>query len=252
MKNKIAFFNTLSKTVFLVLTPVFFRLFGFAFIWHSIYWGIITIVVLIWAFFIVMSPLLGRIGCGWFCFMGTLQDGLFGDSLIKMKMRKPLRWPHLIMLTGFLASALTFFFIRLRNGSIPGIRFQPGFLSAELNTHYRLIWMYDALGGILLGLLLDKRWACRKLCFMGSLCAAGAKHARLLPVLDPAKCSDCKKCESACLAAIPLTDYAKANGGLVTSAECLLCGRCVRACAPKALSIKFVWNRRKFLAGRES
>jgi polyferredoxin len=51
-----------------------FQYFALGFIWHSIYWGVITFVFMIWAGFIILSPLVGRIGCGWFCFMGTVTD----------------------------------------------------------------------------------------------------------------------------------------------------------------------------------
>jgi hypothetical protein len=63
---KLSIYNTISRILFLILTPVFFRVFNFAFIWHSIYWGVITFVVLIWLLFILISPLFGRIGCGWY------------------------------------------------------------------------------------------------------------------------------------------------------------------------------------------
>jgi hypothetical protein len=53
-----------SRILFLLLTPVFFRIFNFGFIWHSIYWGVISFVILIWFFFLLISPLFGRIGCG--------------------------------------------------------------------------------------------------------------------------------------------------------------------------------------------
>lgn len=81
MTQKLKFYNTVSRILFLILTPVIFRVLNFAFIWHSIYWGVISFVVLIWLFFIIISPLFGRIGCGWICFMGTVQDLNFDNSL---------------------------------------------------------------------------------------------------------------------------------------------------------------------------
>ncbi|MCK4345458.1 MAG: hypothetical protein KAX05_09245 [Bacteroidales bacterium] len=63
--------NFIARIFFLLLLPTMFRYLNFAFIWHSIFWGAITIVVLIWGFFILITPLFGRIGCGWFCFFGT-------------------------------------------------------------------------------------------------------------------------------------------------------------------------------------
>jgi len=246
MKPNLSFYNTLTRLFFLLLTPAFFRVFGFAFIWHSIYWGVITFVVLIWILFIAISPLFGRIGCGWFCFMGTLPDLTFGYSLIKIKRKKPIFWLRFILPIGFFASSFTFFFIRLNNGSIEELKFIPNFLGTDLNKHYQQIWIYDTIGALILGLLLEKRWACKNLCFMGSMCAIGATYSRLLPVLDINKCNKCKKCETACLVNLPITEYLVSKKGLMTNSECLLCGRCTNACSKKAISIQFVWNRKKY------
>ena len=53
MLKKMSFWNTVSRILFLLLTPVFFRWFNFGFIWHSIYWGVVSIVVLIWSGFMM-------------------------------------------------------------------------------------------------------------------------------------------------------------------------------------------------------
>ena len=46
MLKKLSFWNTMSRILLLLLTPAFFRWFNFGFIWHSIYWGVISIVVM--------------------------------------------------------------------------------------------------------------------------------------------------------------------------------------------------------------
>lgn len=245
IKN-LSFYNTISRILFLILTPVLFRVFAFGFIWHSIYWGVISFVVLIWMFFVLISPLLGRIGCGWFCFMGTIQDLHFGNSIFKINQKKPILWLRFLAPIGFLTSSIIFLILNLNNGNVENIRFIPNFFGTELNTHYRYVWFYDAFGAILLGILLEKRWACKNLCFMGALCACGATYSRLLPVIDTNKCNKCKKCESICLVNIPITDYIEKKKGLVTNSECLLCGKCTEICNKKAITIKFVWNRRGF------
>ena len=245
MLKKISFWNTVSRILFLLLTPAFFRWFNFGFIWHSIYWGVVSMVVLIWFGFILISPLVGRIGCGWFCFVGTTQDLPFGYSLFKQKKRKPIIWLRLIMPVAFLASSITFFMIRKNGGEMDGFRFEPGFFSTELNTHYQHIWTYDTLGALILGLMLEKRWVCKNLCVMGSFTALGSTYSRLVPVIDTGACNHCLRCESVCLVNIPLRDYMEKGKGLVTSSECILCGRCEDACNKKAIKIRFVWNRKK-------
>ena len=250
MIKRLSFWNTLSRILFLLLTPAFFRLFNFGFIWHSIYWGVISFVVIIWFVFLLISPLFGRIGCGWFCFVGTTQDLPFGYALFKQKKRKPILWLRFIMPIGFFASSVTILILRLRNGTVEGLSINPWFFSTELNTHYQHIWMYDTLGALLLGLLLEKRWACKNLCTMGSLSAIGSTWSRLIPVIDTESCNLCKRCEQVCLVNIPVTDYVERKNGLIINSECIQCGRCVDACNRDALKFKFIWNRKQYLARR--
>lgn len=236
--------NLISRMGFLVLTPVLFRALNFAFIWHSIYWGAITLVVLIWASFILISPILGRIGCGWVCFMGTIQDFASEQALHSIRWRTPLLWLRLISLLAFFSSALTFYFVRLSAGKVHGVTFSPLFLNMDFIAHYKMIWLYDAAGALILGLILDRRWICRNACGMGLLCAAGASMSRLIPVADLERCNRCGVCEEACPVRIPIRDSITRDHGLVTNAECLLCGKCSQACRRDAIRIRFVWNRR--------
>jgi ferredoxin-type protein NapH len=240
-------YNLISRVIFLLLTPTAFQALNIGFIWHSIYFGAITFVVLMWAAFILLSPLIGRVGCGWVCFMGTIQDFASTASVIKIKWNKPKMWIRIFNILIFFTTALVFLFIRFDKGLVEGIKFSPWFLDMDFNAHYKHIWIYDTFGAVIFGLLLERRWVCRNLCFMGALCAAGASYSRLIPVVDKSKCNNCGKCEADCLVRIPIKDYIANNRGLVTSAECLICGKCVESCNKKALKIKFVWNRRKYL-----
>ncbi len=234
--------NFIAKMFFLLLTPTLFRYLVIGFIWHSIHWGVITFVVLLWGFFILISPLLGRIGCGWLCFFGTIQD-IAGDyTFFKLKKTKPILWLRLLCLIMFFASALSFFFIRNHN-----IRFAPFFLTSEFNLHYKYVWMIDTVIALIFGLLLEKRWACKNICYMGAICAAGASYSRLLPVIDINKCNQCGICENICPVKIPILDYITKKNGLVTNAECLICGKCVKQCKREAIELKFIWNRDKYI-----
>lgn len=240
-------YNFIVRILFLLLTPTIFRALNFAFIWHSIYWGVITTVVIIWGLVILLSPLLGRFGCGWICFIGTIQDFTGQRSLFHVKWNKPVAWIRFLNVSGFFISAFVFFFIRLDSGTITGFRIDPWFLTMDFNEHYKYIWLYDTLGAVLFGLLLERRWVCRNLCVMGALCASGASASRLIPVVDTEKCNLCGKCEMDCLVRIPIKDYVTNNNGLVTNSECLVCGKCVESCKAKAMKIKFVWNRKKYI-----
>jgi ferredoxin-type protein NapH len=246
--TKLFFYNSISRIIFLLLTPTLFRALNFAFIWHSIYWGVITLVVIIWGLMILISPLFGRIGCGWICFMGTIQDFAGQVSLYKIKWNKPVLIIRILIIVAFFSSAITFFFIHLKTGKIGGIQFDPMFLDMDLNAHYKHVWLYDTVGAVIMGILLERRWLCRNVCFMGAICAAGASYSRLIPVIDPGKCNLCGKCEQDCLVRIPMVDYVKENHGLITSSECILCGKCIESCNKDAIKIQFVWNRRKYIS----
>lgn len=245
--KKLFTYNLLSRILFLLVTPTIFRALGIAFIWHSIYFGVITFVVLIWGIFILLSPLIGRVGCGWVCFMGTIQDLASTQSFYRVKWNRPIKWVRLQTVLVFFISAFIFFFIKLSNGKLLGFSFNPWFLNMDFNIHYKYIWIYDTFGAVLCGLLLERRWVCRNLCFMGAICATGASYSRLIPVVDKSICNSCGKCEEECLVRIPIKDYIANKNGLVTSSECLLCGKCVQSCKRNALKIKFVWNRKGYL-----
>jgi polyferredoxin len=242
--KKLFSFNLISRVIFLLLTPVFFQMFAIGFIWHSIYWGVITFVMIIWMSFILISPLFGRIGCGWFCFMGTTMDFSGQHSIIKMKWRKPKIWIRVLILIPFFASAISFYFINREQGITHDFAIIPSFLKLDFGMHYKVAWMIDIVSAIVLGLFLERRWACKNLCFMGALCSVGANYSRLIPVVDISKCTLCGKCEKNCLVRIPMVDYITNNQGIITNAECILCGKCIDDCKFDAIKLKFVWNRK--------
>lgn len=244
--KRIFSFNLLSRVIFLLLTPVYFQLFSIGFIWHSIYWGVITAVMCIWMVFILLSPIFGRIGCGWFCFMGTTNDLASEHSIVKMKWKKPRIWVRLLILIPFFASAITFYYLNKERGITHNFELRPFFLKSDFSAHYKIVWMIDIASAIIMGLLLERRWVCKNLCFMGAMCAAGATYSRLIPVVDVQKCTKCGKCEKDCLVRIPMMDYISENKGLITNSECILCGKCIEGCKSDAIKLKFVWNRRKY------
>jgi ferredoxin-type protein NapH len=244
--NKLFTYNLFARIIFLILTPLLFRMVNFAFIWHSIYWGVITWVVVIWGGFVILSPLIGRVGCGWFCFFGTLNDIVSQHPLYKIPWNNPKWWSRILGVIAFFITSLLFFFINLYSGVISQIHINLWFFDMDFNEHYKFIWLYDCIGAVLFGFFLDKRWICRNLCFMGCVCAAGATFSRLIPVVDTDKCTLCRKCEKDCLVKIPITTYVVKNSGLVTNSECLICGKCIESCYRKAISLKFVWNRKRY------
>lgn len=238
-------FNFLSRFFFLLLTPVFFQYFALGFIWHSIYWGVISFVLMIWIGFIILSPLIGRIGCGWFCFMGTVTDFAGSHAFRESKQKRPKMWLRLFSFIAFFTSAITFYLLNKERGLTHNFEIIPNFLPLNMDAHYKIVWVGDVMIAFFLALFLNKRWVCKNFCMMGGMCAVGAKYSRLLAVVDTTKCTRCGKCEHECLIGIPISEYIE-NNGLITNSECILCGKCANICKQNAIRIKFVWNRKKF------
>lgn len=248
MSKKITVYriNLLLRFCILFLTPVFFTYFNFAFIWHSIFYGCVTFIVLLWGIFVLITPLFGRIGCGWFCPFGTVQD-LIGDKAItEVKLKKPLNALRFTLIGSFFISAFTFFFIYLSNGTITGVQFNLFRLETLWDSEYKYIWLADTIGILLITIFMGKRGLCRNICFLGGLCSIGSKYSRMLLVVDTEKCNDCGRCTKECPGKVDIEDYITNKNGLITDSECLKCGKCVEVCPKDAISFKFVWNRKKY------
>jgi polyferredoxin len=238
-------YNFIIRIFFLLITPLFFQYFALGFIWHSIYWGVITFVMILWGILIVSTPLIGRIGCGWFCFFGTASDLSSQHSFYKIKWKKPKLWLRIFILFLFFSSSFSFYFLNANKGLTHDFALIPNFLELNFDKHYQLVWVIDISIALLFGLIAERRWMCRNVCPIGSLCSVGAKYSRLLPVVDTSACTLCSQCEKDCLVRIPMVDYIKNNKGLITNSECILCGKCVEVCHVDAIKLKFIWDRNK-------
>lgn len=239
-------YNFLVRVIFLLITPVFFQYFAFGFIWHSIYWGVITFSIIIWMMFILLSPLFGRVGCGWFCFMGTTYDMASKYAIFKTKWKKPKIYIRLLILIPFFVTSIIFYFYNRNLGITHGFKIIPTFLGLNFNDHYKIVWCVDIFMSLVIGVFMDKRWVCKNLCMMGTIYSLGATYSRLIPVVDIYSCVICGCCEESCLVGIPILEYVKNNKGLITNSECILCGKCISECKVNAIKIKFVWNRNSY------
>ncbi len=241
---------TVVKIVFLALTPVAFRIFNFAFIFHSIFWAAITWAVLWWGALILVSFFYGRIGCGWICPFGTLFDWTSPYAKYDIRQARPVWILRILNLVVFLGAASTALYFNARHGHVHGLKFAPLFLDQAFDGHYKLVWMLDVIGIVIAGLIIGRRWWCRNTCFVGFLCAAASKFQRHVIVADKTKCTSCTKCELACPGGVRIMDYIHDQNGLIADTECLKCGKCLEVCKPKALRYKIVWNRKAYIGNQ--
>jgi ferredoxin-type protein NapH len=249
-KNRISSLSFLSQFFFLMLTPAFFQYFAIGFIWHSIYWGAVTMVMIIWVIFLLLTPVFGRIGCGWFCFMGTAYDCVRHARTPKAEYRKTMTWFRVLMQILFFTSAFAFFYLNIKREIINGFHFNPFRLEPSFNRHYCLVWCVDIGMASLMALLTNKRWGCRNICIFGFPASYLAKYSRLVPIVDTEKCVNCGLCETDCRTGVHLLQYIKDNKGLVTDSECVMCGSCSVVCKKDAIRYQFVWNRKRFMNNR--
>lgn len=98
------------KIIFLALTPVFFKIMNFAFIFHSFFWGVVTFTILWWGLWIIIALFFGRIGCGWICPFGTIFDFTNPVALFDIRQKKPLWLLRIFMVIVFFQFMYNFLF----------------------------------------------------------------------------------------------------------------------------------------------
>jgi len=123
--KKLYSYNFITRILFLLLTPTLFRALNFCIYMHSIYWGTITMVVIIWSAAILIS----HCSDDW-----VVADLLYGynsgyssqRSLFQIKWKKPIIWARILTFV-LLHNCIYLFLIRLDSGTIIGIKFEPWF-----------------------------------------------------------------------------------------------------------------------------
>lgn len=233
--------NTMVRLFFLFLTPAVLPWINFAFVWHSIYFRSVTIVLILWGAAVALSPLLGRVACGWLCPFGTIQDLVAPVTVYQPGRERPVEWVRWIMLVLFLATAFGLGALVRHASLFGGWRWAPARLSTELSFHYKQVWMYDAAGVGFVALFLGRRGLCRYACAVGKACAIGARSSLLAPVVSPSRCNGCRRCDVVCPARVKVSEFRRTE--VVRDAECVLCGYCADVCATGAIRFRFLPNR---------
>ncbi len=198
-------------------------------------------------FMAVIGLLVGRSFCGWACPIGLIQDGInklramtigkyltrFDRDMPRLKYLKYIFIPF-IPLAAYLT--LELFYTKYCpvggiTGTFPTLLFSPGVWEPSSGFLVKII---SVTLFFVLVVVVGRGW-CRFLCPIGAIFAPFNKMSGVkLQCTDG--CKDCSKpmCADAC----PMQIEAP---GVDDDPECVLCGRCVDACAFQEIKIKFRW-----------
>ncbi len=219
------------------------------------------------AIVILISPLLGRVFCGYICPMGTTLDGgdkLFGDPKSRGLDIEKLRGMKTLVLIFILAAALlgvSLIFLTSPLSLITrfyGLLVQP-VLALFADTALRLIrpiaewfdvrslafsqihtprfatqlFILAFFTALFFLTRVSPRFWCRYICPSGALLAILSRRPLIRRVVSQ-DCSDCGKCAKAC----PMNAIPTDNPGLTSHGECIVCQTCKNICPESAIAFR--------------
>ncbi len=190
---------------------------------------------------VISSAVILRRGfCSWICPIGTVSELAHRLGNRVAANLKPHRFLD-IPLRSLKYILLGFFALAVLNMDSSMLR---AFVDGPYNkiADVRMLWFFrnpstttiTVLAAFFMLSLVVKNFWCRYLCPYGALLGLLSKAGLVSVERDKGKCITCRKCEESCPSYIEITKSEK-----VTTAECIMCLRCVNACEEtKALTIK--------------
>ena len=198
-------------------------------------WGVILIGV-----WMLSVPIFGRVGCGWFCHMGSWQG--FGRFLLRLL---PLREPQIVhsrFLKYFIPSLIILSFalplslfyahnaIPIQNIRLDKAQYRP-VNDISLMDSFASIATFT----LLMIFVFGSRATCRYICPFSMFFRPLSKIApfKIRKVDD---CVECADCSHSCLMGIDVM-YEIQTQGKVTNSDCIKCFACLDACDKNSLEI---------------
>jgi ferredoxin-type protein NapH len=186
---------------------------------------------LITAFYAVLG---GRVFCGWVCpvnLLLELVDWLRRRLRIQVRERALPRHTKIVVLLTFLAVA--------------AILQKPLFENLSPIAAIGKSMLFGSLAGmvvlaaiVIAELFWARRVWCRSLCPVGGFYQLLGRISPFRPRIDHQRCTQCQRCQKACLAAPEILDAAIAGtASRVKAGDCMRCGACVDACPEQALRL---------------
>lgn len=211
-----------------------FRLFAFTFTGTVIHYFVSKI---------IGTFLFNRGWCGWACWTAALLDYLpWKESKGRIKNLGLLRYVI------FIFNIILVLFLVLR------ISYTESDISGDVTLNgedgvFNSIWeipelwwfligniIYYVSGIILAAILKDNRAFCKYLCPITCFLKIGSKYSLMKIEGNAQDCTSCGLCEKSCPMDIKISEYIK-NDMRVSSSECILCLKCIKACPNQNLLV---------------
>ena len=184
----------------------------------------------------------GAAWCSYICPFGALQD-ILPDKGKKSRLLKSKGF-HLKIITGAIFLILIFLPIVQYSFTNAELFYHMEDTKVTIDSMHGLILYYIITGSIvLLSAIFGKRVWCRHLCPMYVLNYIGIRISKILrlPRLmispEPNKCTNCQKCNEACIMGLNVSDMVQNSKW--NYHECVQCGECIDSCKVNVLTREF-------------
>ncbi len=194
---------------------------------------------------VVVTLLVGRVWCGWFCPLGAVLE-LFGRVGRRIRLPALRQFKYVVLFTILLMAAfgsLAFLYFEPITIFIRGLTaiFKPllGYLQVEDKEDFvwpGISWWVIALPFVLVLLLnlIERRFWCRYLCPLGALIGLGSKFAWVKRLVNQKSCVKCGECAAMCT----MGAISEKRDFTSDPAECIMCMDCAVPCPKAAITFE--------------
>lgn len=184
----------------------------------------------------------GRVFCGFFCPLGTLQEWIrvLAKKLgIKNEIELPKNIDRFARYIKYVVLVVIIYF-SWKVGDLVFRNYDPYNALMHLGNEFEEKPVgYSILGVVLVGSLFVKNWWCRYFCPLGAFLSIFRKISPFKIKRSNNTCVHCKACDNTCIAGLEIENQEE-----IKSADCVSCLRCVKDC-PKG-SLKLNVGKKEF------
>lgn len=206
--------------------------------------------IVLFAGFIVLSVVLSRFFCGWFCAFGALQ-GVFGSLgkklfgrrfTVPIKLDRVLRWVKYPLLAVII-------FLTWQTATLIIRPYGPLAAYGHLSAGLTAVWAEFSIGLIVLIAvmvlsMLYERVFCKYLCPLGAVNSILGRIPFFRIKRESETCISCSKCDKVCPMNIDVS-----HAGAINTPECISCMECITACPTKANTLVTTLGGKVFRIG---